>query len=355
MSELRTTFAWRVPVQILQGIAKLLEEQGIDVTEWLRDSGLGARIIETPNHRLSIHQHLALFRRAIALARDPGIGLTIGHRQTPSDWGILGYAINCCADAREAFSLGARYSRIASSFANLRLLETRNAAYWQAKPPLHYGDVLPFVIEFEFASFVRCAQLLTGRTDGIAEIHFAYPQPIHRRRYDEFFPLPLKFDAPINQVVLEPRCLLFPILQASNSNRGLAEQMCQEYLARQPLHDDLPGEIRALLLTDARYYPDAELVARTLNMTSRTLRKRLALKDTSFQSILDDVRSQRAKERLANTQMKVEEIAWDCDFGDTPSFRRAFKKWTGLTPVEYRQQQRAMQNCGTPSARSSTH
>lgn len=344
MSELHLPSAWKVPVQIHQGIAKLLDEQGVDAAEWLNDSGLGAQIIEAPNHRLSIHQHLALFRRAISLAREPGLGLDVGHRQTPSDWGILGYAINCCANAREAFTLGASYSRIASSFTSLQLLETRNNVYWQAIPPLDYGDALPFVIEFEFASFFRCAQLLTGRTDGIAEIHFAYPPPMYSQRYEEFFPVPLKFGATVNQIVLEPRSLLFPILQASTANRGLAEQMCQEYLARQPLHDDLAGEIRELLMSDERYYPDAELVARALHMTSRTLRKKLALQHTSFQSILDGVRAQRAKDRLAHTHMKVEEIAWECDFCDAPSFRRAFKKWTGQTPVEYRQQQRALQN-----------
>jgi AraC-like DNA-binding protein len=344
MSESRTPSAWKVPVQILLGIARLLEEQGVDVTEWLNDNDHGVRILETPNHRLSIHQHLALFRRAISLAQEPGLGLDVGHRQTPSDWGILGYAINCCANVREAFALGARYSRIASSFTNLQLVETRNNMCWQAIPPLDYGDVLPFIIEFEFASFFRCAQLLTGRSDGIAEIQFAYPPPVYSKRYGEFFPVRLKFGATVNQVVLEPQSLLFPILQASTANRGLAEKMCQEYLERQPLHDDLASEIRDLLLTDARYYPDAELVARALHMTSRTLRKKLALKHTSFQRILDDVRARRAKEKLANTRMKVEEIAWDCDFADVPSFRRAFKKWTGLTPVEYRQQQRAMQN-----------
>jgi AraC-like DNA-binding protein len=76
-------------------------------------------------------------------------------------------------------------------------------------------------------------------------------------------------------------------------------------------------------------------------MTGRTLRNRLAERGTHFQSILDQVRAQMACADLSGTRNKVEHIAWRVGFQDAPSFRRAFKRWTGLTPLEYRQRAQA--------------
>ena len=123
-----------------------------------------------------------------------------------------------------------------------------------------------------------------------------------------------------------------------------AARLCEEQLSRQTRHDDLESQIRSLLLAALpEACPGADEVARTLNMTARTLRNRLAERGTHFQLILDQLREQMACTELSRTRTKVEQIAWRVGFQDAPSFRRAFKRWTGLTPHEYRQRAQA---CG---------
>lgn len=328
--------SWRIPVQVLIGIAEELERQGVSRGQFLVGTGLSTTILADPSNRISIQKHIELIERAIDLAPTPGIGLDVGKKQTPSSWGILGYAVNCCGTTREALLMGARYSRIASSFNTLQLIETEQMAYWVATPPVDLGRVLPFIMEFEFVSFCRSATLMTGKSDALVEFHCSYPPPPYFKRYGEFFDIPVRFNAKANQILIHPSGLNYPILQASPVNTTMAAQLCEEHLARQPIYDDLAMQVRSMLLAQPGTFPSAESIARSLNMTSRTLRNKLSDADASFQMILDSVREQLARNQLTYTQLKIDDIAWKAGFRDTTSFRRAFKKWTGSTPAEYR-------------------
>ena len=338
----RSHAGWQVPVSVLSGIAQELEQQGIAASTWLHGSEVSAAVLADPTGSLSLATHLLLIQRAISLSGCPHLGLLVGQRQTPSHWGVLGYAINCCATVRDGLLLGARYSRLASSFNRFELHEQGATAYWVATPVSDFGEALRFILEFEFASFCRAATLLVGDTGALQELHFSYAAPAYAERYQACMGVPVRFAMPRSQAVLLGSGLQRPILQASPLNLGLAERLCEEQLSRQTAHDDLEAQIRSLLQAALpQRCPNAEAVAQALHMTARTLRNRLAERGTHFQAILDQVRAQTACAELAGGAAKIEQIAWQVGFQDAPSFRRAFKRWTGLTPLAYRQRARA--------------
>lgn len=334
----RNALCWQVPISVLNGIAQELERLGIERGVWLHGSEVSTAMLNDPTGSLSAVTHLQLIQRAMDLSRCPHLGLLVGHRQPPSDWGVLGYAINCCATIHDALLTGTRYSRLASTFNRFELREHGKTASWVAIPVMDFGETLRFIMEFEFASFCRGAALLVGDTESLIELNFSYATPAHADLYRKYMGVPVRFGAPLNQAVLHSSDLQRPILQASPLNMGLAANLCEEQLSRQTLDDDLASQIRRLLLAALpETCPSANEVAQALNITARTLRNRLAERGTHFQSILDQVRAQMACAELSRTRTKVEHIAWRVGFQDAPSFRRAFKRWTGLTPLEYRQ------------------
>ena len=338
----RHALCCQVPISVLNGIAQELERQGIGRDVWLQGSEVSSAMLDDPSASLSAVTHLRLIGHAMTLSNCPHLGLLVGHRQTPSNWGVLGYAINCCATVRDALLMGARYNRLASTFNRFELHEHGATASWVATPMMDFGQTLHFIMEFEFASFCRAAALLVGDTQSLLELNFSYAAPAHAALYADYMGVPVRFAAPRNQAVLRSSGLSLPILQGSPLNMGLAARLCEEQLSRQTGRDDLESQIRSLLLAALpEACPNADEVARTLNMTARTLRNRLAERGTHFQLILDQLRKQVACSELSLTRAKVEHIAWRVGFQDAPGFRRAFKRWTGLTPHEYRQRAQA--------------
>lgn len=334
----RNALGWRVPVSVLGSIAEELERIGIGRSAWLQGSDVSATMLDDPTGSLSVTTHLRLIQKAMAISDCPHLGLLVGQRQTPSHWGVLGYAINCCVTVRDALLTGARYSRLASSFNSFELRELGETANWVATPLMDFGETLRFIMEFEFASYCRTSALLVGNTAALREIHVSYAAPAHADLYQTYMGVPVRFEAPLNQAVLDSSGLQLPILQGSQLNMGLAARLCEEQLSRQTPHDDLESQVRCLLLAELpQTCLGADDVARALHMTARTLRNRLAERGTHFQAILDQVRAQAACAELSLTRAKIEHIAWQVGFQDAPSFRRAFKRWTGLTPFEYRQ------------------
>jgi AraC-like DNA-binding protein len=101
--------------------------------------------------------------------------------------------------------------------------------------------------------------------------------------------------------------------------------------------------------------PTEEAIARTLAMSQRTLQRRLAREGTSFGGVLDTTRRDLAFHHLANPARQVSEIAYLLGFAEAASFNRAFRRWTGVTPSEYRAalgQREAVDTPATPGLES---
>jgi AraC-like DNA-binding protein len=250
---------------------------------------------------------------------------------------VLGYAINCCATARDALLTGAKYHAVASSINRLALSEDARHAYWIATHPMELHDALPFAIEEEFSAFCRNSELLTGKKAPIAEVHFTYNTPLYVDRYPEVFGTTLCFHAPKNQIVFDVGALDLPILQGNPLSVMHGIALCEDFLASNPRTDDLTMRICAMLLRTPGAFPPAEAVAAQLNISARTLRYQLAQVGESYQSILERLKLKLAKDYLHDSPLKVEDIAWRLGYLDARNFRRAFKSWTGVTPNEYRQ------------------
>jgi AraC-like DNA-binding protein len=98
------------------------------------------------------------------------------------------------------------------------------------------------------------------------------------------------------------------------------------------------GKIRSALLSDVASRPTFATLAEMLETTPRTLRRQLRLQNTSFRQLSDELRVHVALRYLRETKMTVEDIAFALGFSDPANFRHAFRRWTGKTPQEYRQE-----------------
>ena len=117
----------------------------------------------------------------------------------------------------------------------------------------------------------------------------------------------------------------------------MSEKLCQEILRKYIGEENLSTRIRHIILRVPGEFPDEAAVADALALSGRTLRRQLGKLGTSYRQLLDQVRSDLAQQYLANSSLSVEQVALLLGYTETTNFRRAFKRWLGVSPRDYRQ------------------
>ena len=166
---------------------------------------------------------------------------------------------------------------------------------------------------------------------------FALAAPVSASDYEGFFACPVLFSADSNTCEFPLHWLEQPLLTANPDLHDFPEQQCENLLA--PMRDQyqLSNRIRRLLLEHTGTYPDITIAAQQFNLSERTLRRRLALENTTYKRLCDQVTEQLAIQYLEHSALPATEISGLLGFSDSANFRRACNRWFGVSPSRYRE------------------
>lgn len=286
--------------------------------------------------RVPVAHWAALLAKADAALGEPALGLAVGARIQPAHFGLLGYLTLCCATLAEALNRVADYERLVYDVNPGRVRVEADGV------SLSWGDERgrpgQRVDECAIAALIAYARNITARPDAApTAVSFINPAPADLAPYPAFFGCPVQFDAPATVVRLPAALLAAPLRQPDEALRALLDAQARILLARLPPVDDFERRLRETLAAALRD-GDASLgaCARRLNCSSRTLQRRLDAVGASFQGALDDTRRGLAKAWLVDPRLKLAEIAQLLGYTDQAAFTRAFQRWTGLPPGQWR-------------------
>ncbi len=313
--------------------------QNLDVTALKAAAGLTPVVLENPTARISIEQLGLVWRELARRTSDQNFGLHVGEaadRLSPG--GILFAVMTNCATLEKALEKLARYHSLATDFVQLRLSQQGDCAYylWEtvdAAVPLdrHY-------IEAVFCGIVFPLRRLTQDQVQPVEIHFRHSRPEDTTEHLRIFGCPLVFDCPQNELVLLRTDLARPIFMANAQLLEKLEQFAQEMLDRlYPPHtwtDKVVHSINKSLACGEK--PTLDSVAQALAIGPRQLQNKLREEGAAYQTLLDEVRKEMALKYLNEPQITVCDIAFLLGFSEQSAFNHAFKRWTGVTPGDYR-------------------
>jgi len=183
---------------------------------------------------------------------------------------------------------------------------------------------------------------LAGRRIPIALAEFGHSQPAHSAEYAVMFSQRLRFDAPRTCLRFEGSYLGAPVVQNASSLGKFLRTAPQSVFLKYRNEDSWMARLRRALRRNVGdgEWPSLDAVASQFNLTPTTLRRRLESEGTTFQEVKDQLRRDLAVDRLCNSATSVGDIAAELGFKEPSAFHRAFKKWTGVQPGEYRLQQR---------------
>ena len=324
------------PPHVARLLLQVVSERGIAGDRLCLGLGFSLADLALPGFRLSHRQSYLLIRRALSQLGDDGLGLLVGSRQTAVSLGLVGLGMMASNTLAEALTLGMKFQRHAGAMLDFELLLAPDTASLILEPRFYEPEVVSFYVEEALASALQLVRHLTGQPLVPQQILLAYPPPAHELKYAQIFGCPVHFNQSSNGIDFDSRWLAIPLTTADNGVKREVDQLLGELEASTQMRSDLVEGVQLALRRELQAPPAMAALASRLNMSDRTLRRRLDACGLSYQSIIDDLRRSRALIMLAQPGCTMTTIAKETGFSDPREFRRSFKRWTGLSPREAR-------------------
>ena len=328
------------PTQTMLGLGALAAElaaQGVSVKDMFAGTGVQPGHLEDSQARISHRQRLTIYRNARALAKHSDTALRAGARQRISDYGIYGYAMVSSSTFGEALKFSVEHAAMAGPVVmQISLRVEDNTAILRSHGVEALGDLLPFTAEFWRSSMTSLFSRVLEAPFPTKRMVFPFAPPVHWRNYGRMFNCPIDFSQDSMEWHFNADVLDLPCPNANPITARVCQQFCDVVMAERPDESDLVRKIRAACLNSSKHFPTAEELAGQLGLSLRTLHRRLANEKLSYQEILDSMRRTVATEFLQNTHLQIDQVAERVGFSDAASFRKAFRKWTGSSPTDYR-------------------
>ena len=320
---------------------KAMQAMGFTAEDCLAGTGLVASDLDNPqaDTGFSLEQEFRFHRNLLQLSGDPLLGLTLGQAYTLENYGLLGYAFLSAPTLRHALTIMRNYGLLSFTLFTIDFEVTGSAAIlsfsrYQEIP----DDLFAFYVDRDMTAATLGGHLGLQEPLPIREVRLMHDGGGQEPRYRRHFPYELRFCSPRSELHFEPALLDQPMPLRDPETSDMCQQQCQMLLARMSQSSGFAEKVRQLIVARPGFFPDIDYVAEKLNMTSRTLRRRLSEENSSYQQILGEVRYQLAREYLSTSTLPLEEISVLLGYSAPGNFTHAFKRWHGSSPRQFRQE-----------------
>lgn len=314
-----------------------IEYFGVDKTHILNSAVIESHFFNSPDNRLTSGEVTRIFLAATKLTKNENIGLHQGEGLSKGFSNILGYLLMNCSDLADAAQKYIKYERIVDETSvsdicldgNTVILSIRNVDK-ELKGNRQMYD-------FKLAGMLSYMKILLGESIILKEVHFEHCKPQDISEYQRIFKCPVFFEKQMNALVFNKELLQLPIIEPNNELQILFERIARDTLEKLGKSETYKKKVLDIIIKEMNgEIPSINLVAKRLAMSIRSLQHNLKQEGTSYIKIANEVRKNIAINFLKEKDDSISEIAYFLGFSEASAFNRAFKKWTNLTPGEFR-------------------
>jgi len=332
-----TTTSPLVAASSTLALVHYLDCQGVlDLPTVERIVGFSRDELADPDLRIPADNHYRLWEHAEAVTGDPAVGLHAGQVIDPDRMGLVGHVFFNCDTLGEAVTQYVRLHRLINESVTLGFERTGEQAIltWQADSPAHYcrQDMDRTLA----ASLCRTRHFIhPSITAEWAEI--AHPEPSYAEEYRKLLGGPVTFGRSATRLAFSSRHLSHPIPHRNPYVYSAVLKQVNAVLARLQTRRTFGRKIRRLIsrqMSTERI--DADTLAKQCHMSRQTLYRRLKKEGLGFHELVEEVRKDKALRYVASDHYALGEIAFLLGFSELSAFSRAFKRWTGMAPAQYR-------------------
>jgi AraC-like DNA-binding protein len=324
-----------VSTALVRALADVAQQHGIS-PETLLGSETGALYSEPAEHSISLSVFQSLLSRAICLTRDPALGLRCGLQASESSFGLMSPLVSHAPTLRHALALVTQFQPLLSDSVRLQLVEHSGVAQLRCDLDREVARNRSFV-ELVVAGLLRMLQAFGCAKRDIRAVCFAHPRPDYYHAYTVACAGAERFDQAFTSIEFPAHALDRPHLHRHSELHKLMLGQAERSLERVRRPLSCSERVQVLLYSSSvSEMPDMVAAARTVGLSIRSLRRRLAEEGTSYRELTQTALHESACCLLRNPALTLQQVAHELGFSDASAFHHAFRRWKKLTPAEYR-------------------
>jgi AraC-like DNA-binding protein len=328
-----------VRVSAVLPFVKFLNHIGSPTDRLLSQAKLPIFTLDNPEALVPLYQTFAFVEQAANTEKIELLGILVGQQTEIADLGLFGRLIQQSLTLYDLLRTIERMIFCMNSTERI-WLEEEGERVW-----VHHEFNFSATIKHQQSRlytvllYLKAIQLATGRGWRPLELHLHSDYSRKLTEFEEFANVPLRFNQPTDAIAISKSLLSLP-LQPLNVSQTLSSQEFQDYYQRLETtapSADFAGSLQQMLQSLLRDgYPDISLAAEAAGLSIRSFQRRLAEEHLNYSQMVEKVRFDQAVQLLYNPSIQLADIAWDLGYNDAANFTRAFKRWTGVSPREFR-------------------
>lgn len=316
-------------------LRNLLRSQQVDADAVLRQAGLDWSVLSKDPQGIRYDTVHRLVQASLAATQRPWFGLELGSVADPSTHGQVSTAILASPDVRRALSTFARYASLRTNYFVWSFAPEPGGAALHVRECIDLGASRDYVYDLLFGVHLKILDAVIGHAADSLVVDVPRERPAWEQEYMKRCAGKIRFGAAALSFHLPHTLLDLPCATADSRVYDAASRACEAMLGAAQ-HASSAQKVRAILLTAANSYPTLIELAAQLHLTPQTLMRHLKREGTSYQALMDEVRSAGALRLLRDSTLTVEQIATQLGYADTSNFSRTVRRWFGATPLEIR-------------------
>ena len=327
-----------VSTVLVRVLVDAVERMGASRDEFLRSQAIDAQRLAEPDGSFGLDEYARIEMGAMDLTGDEALGLHVAERTHDSAFDLIGHLVSHAPTLREAIGLCAQFQAIIMADSHIVLRETGTTAslHYHFSRSAERADRMHS--EFVVAGFLRLVRIFGGPGTKVHTASFEHPRPAHHREYTRVFGDIVRFEDTATGLTFDRAALDRVQLHQHPKLLTLLRTEAERALERVNGHLRPTDQVkRYLQARPPARIPDIETAARDLGWSARSLRRRLAEEETSYRSLVRATLEVSAGQLLRDPRRSIQETAGALGFSNVGAFHRAFKRWTGMTPAQYRE------------------
>jgi len=324
-----------------QVFVRLIEMHGIDAHALVREAGVDPATLRDPNSRIPSRAADAVLARAAGLIPDPAFGLRAARCWHPSNLGALGFAWLASSTLRAGLQRLERYGRILGEKAEMKLMNNRDGLRFRYDHRRRDPLLRAIGTDFAMSIVLDMCRMNYGASLRAVEVRLSRARPGDTEPYRHFYGCAIHFGANEDSFLISNRVADESLPTANRQIAGTLDSILVAQLAALD-KSNFPARCRSSLLEQLTSGESSEeAMARRLHMSRRTLQRRLAESNTTYQKLVDDTRRDLALRYMEDARKTITDVTFLLGFSGQSAFTRAFKRWTGMSPTRFRVQKQA--------------
>lgn len=318
-------------------IAQTLHSYDCDPAPLFKAAGIKLEQTSGDGIRYPVESMQQLWRMAVEASADPCFGFVAGEQLQPAALHGLGFSWLASDTLRDALQRLVRFSRLISTAANIELEDSADATELLLMPPEGVKDFVHASIDAGLTGFLHMCRITAGNELNPSRVTLNRNKPECAKKIEAFFRCPVQYDADNYSLCFSKQLLDAPLLNANHELARINDQAVIDYLARFD-RDSMTMQVRSSIIERLHDgTPNQETIADSLHVSLRSLQRMLNKEETNYKTLLESTRQELALHYIRETYRSLGEITYLLGFSEPSNFTRAFKRWTGKTPAEYRE------------------